>query len=122
MPASYPDVLLPTHLRSALFVPDSAILKPGDRRLVFLDQGDGRLAPREIVLGARSEGGYQVLSGLQEGDRVVTSANFLIDSESSLKAALQSFSPTPAPSAAPSGAPPRPGAPPARPSPSGHVH
>jgi hypothetical protein len=121
-PDMYADVLLRTDLGSALFVPDSAILKPGDRRLVFLDQGDGRLEPREIVLGARSEGGYQVLSGLQEGDRVVTSANFLIDSESSLKAALQSFSPTPSPPSAPAGAPPRPGVPPSQPSPSGHVH
>jgi Cu(I)/Ag(I) efflux system membrane fusion protein len=118
-PEMYADVLLRTDLGPALFVPDSAILKTGDRRLVFLDQGDGRLEPREIVLGARSEGGYQVLSGLQDGDRVVTSANFLIDSESSLKAALQSFSPTPSPPAAAVGAAPRTGPPP---SPSGHAH
>jgi multidrug efflux pump subunit AcrA (membrane-fusion protein) len=121
-PDMYADVLLRTDLGAALFVPDSAILKPGDRRLVFLDQGDGRLEPREIVLGARSEGGYQVLSGLQEGDRVVTSANFLIDSESSLKAALQSFSPTPAPSGAPVASPSRPGPSPSPSAPSRHVH
>ena len=62
--------------------------KPGDRQLVFVDLGDGRLEPREIATGERVEGGYAVLSGLREGERVVTSANFLIDSESSLKAAM----------------------------------
>jgi len=113
-PDMYADVILETDLGEALFVPDSAVLKPGDRRLVFLDRGDGRLEPREVLLGARAEGGYQVLAGLEEGERVVTSANFLIDSESSLKAALQSFAPTPSPGAAPRG----PGtAPPASPSP-----
>jgi membrane fusion protein, copper/silver efflux system len=121
-PEMYADVLLRTDLGSALFVPDSAILKPGDRRLVFLDHGDGRLEPREIELGARSEGGYQVLSGLQEGDRVVTSANFLIDSESSMKAALQSFAPSPTPLPAPGGTASRPGAPSPRPSSPAHVH
>ncbi len=119
-PEMYADVLLRTDLGPVLFVPDSAVLKPGDRRLVFLDRGDGRLEPREVELGARGEGGYQVLSGLQEGDRVVTSANFLIDSESSIKAALQSFAPSPAP---PRGAESRvPGSPAPRPSAPTHVH
>ena len=68
--------------------PRARCSKTGDRRLVFLDLGDGRLEPREVTTGERVEGGYAVLSGLAEGDRVVTSANFLIDSESSLKAAL----------------------------------
>jgi hypothetical protein len=90
------------------------VLKPGDRQIVFLDRGDGRLEPREIETGARVEGGYAVLSGLAEGDRVVTSANFLIDSESSLKAALSSMAPAPphaphgaaTPSPSPTPAPP----------------
>jgi hypothetical protein len=89
----FADVVLRRELGDALFVPESAVLKPGDRRLVFLDLGDGRLEPREIVTGARVEGGYAVHSGLAEGERVVTSANFLIDSESSLKAALASMGP-----------------------------
>ena len=92
-PDMFADVVLRRELGDALFVPESAVLKPGDRQIVFLDRGDGRLEPREIETGARVEGGYAVLSGLAEGDKVVTSANFLIDSESSLKAALSSMGP-----------------------------
>ena len=92
-PDMFADVVLRRELGDALFVPESAVLKPGDRQIVFLDRGDGRLEPREIVTGARVEGGYAVLSGITEGDKVVTSANFLIDSESSLKAALSSMAP-----------------------------
>ncbi len=94
-PDMFADVVLRRELGDALFVPESAVLKPGDRQLVFLDRGDGRLEPREIETGARVEGGYAVLSGLVEGDKVVTSANFLIDSESSLKAVLSSMGATP---------------------------
>ena len=95
-PDMFADVVLRRELGDALFVPESAVLKPGDRQLVFLDRGDGRLEPREIETGTRVEGGYAVLSGLVEGDKVVTSANFLIDSESSLKAVLSSMGATPA--------------------------
>jgi RND family efflux transporter MFP subunit len=94
-PDMFADVVLRRELGDALFVPESAVLKPGERQLVFLDRGDGRLEPREIETGARVEGGYAVLSGLAEGDKVVTSANFLIDSESSLKAALSSMGTAP---------------------------
>jgi Cu(I)/Ag(I) efflux system membrane fusion protein len=94
-PDMFADVVLRRELGDALFVPESAVLKPGDRQIVFLDRGDGRLEPREIETGARVEGGYAVLSGIAEGDKVVTSANFLIDSESSLKAALSSMSAAP---------------------------
>jgi len=99
-PDMFADVVLRRELGDALFVPESAVLKPGDRQIVFLDRGDGRLEPREIQTGARVEGGYAVLAGLAEGDKVVTSANFLIDSESSLKAVLSSMgaaSPSPGP-------------------------
>ena len=95
-PDMFADVVLRRELGDALFVPESAVLKPGDRQIVFLDLGDGRLAPREIETGARVEGGYAVLSGIAEGDKVVTSANFLIDSESSLKAVLSSMGAAPA--------------------------
>ena len=122
-PDMFADVVLRRELGDALFVPESAVLKPGDRQIVFLDLGDGRLEPREIETGARVEGGYAVLSGLAEGDKVVTSANFLIDSESSLKAALSSMGRLPRPAdrtpatrrAAPAPAPvasPAPAAPP----------
>ena len=76
---------------TGLVVPESAVIDTGDRRIVFLDRGDGRLEPREITPASSSGDGYAVLSGLAEGDRVVTSANFLVDSESSLKAAIASL-------------------------------
>jgi RND family efflux transporter MFP subunit len=96
-PDMFADVVLRRELGDALFVPESAVLKAGDRPIVFLDLGDGRLAPREIETGARVEGGYAVSSGIAEGDKVVTSANFLIDSESSLKAVLSSMGAAPPP-------------------------
>jgi multidrug efflux pump subunit AcrA (membrane-fusion protein) len=95
-PDMFADVVLHRELGDALFVPESAVLKPGDRQIVFVDLGDGRLQPREIQTGVRVEGGYAVLSGLAEGEKVVTSANFLIDSESSLNAAVSSMGGTPA--------------------------
>jgi membrane fusion protein, copper/silver efflux system len=105
-PDMFANVLLRRDLGQALFVPESAVLKPGDRQLVFVDLGDGRLEPREIATGERVEGGYAVLSGLREGERVVTSANFLIDSESSLKAAIAALgTPAPAPAAPPTRTP-----------------
>jgi Cu(I)/Ag(I) efflux system membrane fusion protein len=88
-PDMYVDVVLKTGGASALVVPFAAVIDAGERRLVFLDRGEGRYEPREVRLGARLEGGFEVLAGLDEGDRVVTAANFLIDSESSLEAALR---------------------------------
>jgi Cu(I)/Ag(I) efflux system membrane fusion protein len=96
-PDMFADVVLHRELGEALFVPESAVLKAVDRPIVFVDRGDGRLEPREIRTGVRVEGGYAVVSGLADGDRVVTSANFLIDSESSLKAALSSMGASPVP-------------------------
>ncbi|HVN51099.1 MAG TPA: efflux RND transporter periplasmic adaptor subunit, partial [Acidimicrobiales bacterium] len=90
-PDMFVDVVLRRDLGRQLFVPESAVLRAGERRIAFLDRGDGRLEPREVALGDRVEGGYAVVSGLSDGDRVVTSANFLIDSESSLTAALSAL-------------------------------
>jgi membrane fusion protein, copper/silver efflux system len=70
-------------------VPDSAVIDSGDRRIVILDRGDGRFEPREVKTGRRGEGRVEIHEGVAEGERVVTSANFLIDSESNLKAALK---------------------------------
>jgi multidrug efflux pump subunit AcrA (membrane-fusion protein) len=99
-PDMFADVLLHVDLGAGIIVPDSAVIDAGDRKLVFLDREGGRLEPREIQIGAKLPSGFQILSGLAPGDRVVTSANFLLDSESSLKAALSSMaqSPTPPPS------------------------
>jgi membrane fusion protein, copper/silver efflux system len=74
-----------------LAVPESAVLDNGTRRAVLIDKGDGRFEPRDVKLG-RGGGGYvEIAQGLSEGEAVVTSANFLIDAESNLKAALKGF-------------------------------
>ncbi len=73
-------------------VPEDAVLLTGERTYVFLEEAEGRIFPREIVTGMRSGGFLEVVSGLQPGEKVVTSAHFLIDSESALKAALEAVS------------------------------
>jgi multidrug efflux pump subunit AcrA (membrane-fusion protein) len=71
-----------------LTVPSDAVLDAGDTKIVFVAKGDGYFEPREVKLGVRGNDMYEVLGGVSDGENVVTSANFLIDSESSLKAAL----------------------------------
>jgi Cu(I)/Ag(I) efflux system membrane fusion protein len=98
-PDMFADVTLEVDLGSALVVPDSAIIDAGARKLAFVDLGEGRYEPREVTLGARADAGFVVLKGLAPGEKVVVAANFLIDSESSLRAAVQSMKPaTPSPS------------------------
>lgn len=75
-------------------VPDSAVLDSGARQAVLIDKGDGRFEPREVKLGRRGGGYVEITDGVAEGDAVVTSANFLIDAESNLKAALKGFTET----------------------------
>ena len=96
-PDMFAEVLLKTSSGTGLIVSDSAVIDTGDRTLVFLDRPDGSIEPRQVQLGIRLADGYQVLSGLAKGDRVVTGANFLLDSESSLKAALSALTTAPAP-------------------------
>lgn len=74
-----------------LAVPDSAVLDSGVRRLVLVELGEGRYEPRTVKLGIHADGYAEVLGGLKAGERVVVSANFLIDAESNLKAALGGF-------------------------------
>lgn len=74
-----------------LAAPESAIIDAGKRQVVILDKGEGRFEPREVKIGQRGDGYVEIESGVEAGDRVVTSANFLIDSESNLKAALQAL-------------------------------
>jgi Cu(I)/Ag(I) efflux system membrane fusion protein len=74
-----------------LAVPESAVLDSGARQAVLVDKGDGRFEPREVKLGRRGGGYIEITDGLAEGEAVVTSANFLIDAESNLKAALKGF-------------------------------
>lgn len=76
-----------------LVVPDSAVIDSGTRQVVLVARGQGRFEPRAVRTGAHGDGYTQVRSGLKTGEQVVTSANFLIDAESNLRAALQSFTP-----------------------------
>jgi membrane fusion protein, copper/silver efflux system len=92
-PAMYGRVeFASTHSKNkVLTVPDSAVLDSGIRRLVLVDLGEGRFEPRAVKLGIHADGYAEVLGGLEAGETVVVSANFLIDAESNLKAALGGF-------------------------------
>jgi membrane fusion protein, copper/silver efflux system len=74
-----------------LAVPDSAVLDTGTRQMVLVQRGEGAFEPRPVKLGMRTDGYIEVLDGIKAGESVVVSANFLIDAESNLKAALSSF-------------------------------
>ena len=74
-----------------LTIPESAVMDTGRRQAVFIDKGEGRFEPREVKLGHRGDGYVEVREGVSEGDPVVIAANFLIDAESNLKAALKGF-------------------------------
>jgi Cu(I)/Ag(I) efflux system membrane fusion protein len=74
-----------------LTVPESAIIDTGKRQVAIVDKGDGRFEPREVKIGRRGEGFVEIKSGVNENERVVTAANFLIDAESNLKAALRAL-------------------------------
>ena len=75
-----------------LSVPESAVMDTGSKQAVFVDKGQGRFEPRDVKLGHRGDGYVEVRKGVAEGEPVVVSANFLIDAESNLKAALKGFS------------------------------
>jgi Cu(I)/Ag(I) efflux system membrane fusion protein len=87
-PGLFCDATLEVDLGEVLVIDGGAVLDTGARQLVFVAMEEGRFEPREVKLGDRSDGHAVVLSGLTEGEKVVTSANFLIDSESRLRAAL----------------------------------
>jgi Cu(I)/Ag(I) efflux system membrane fusion protein len=91
-PDMYADVEIATGTETpVLTVSDSAVIDSGERRVVLLDKGEGRFEPRAIKLGRRGDGRVEIKEGVTEDDRVVVTANFLIDAESNLKAALQGF-------------------------------
>jgi Cu(I)/Ag(I) efflux system membrane fusion protein len=85
------EIAAPLDARDVLAVPESAVLDSGSRQVVLVDHGDGRFEPRAVSLGERAGGYVAVTEGLADGESVVVSANFLIDAESNLKAALSSF-------------------------------
>jgi membrane fusion protein, copper/silver efflux system len=74
-----------------LAVPVSAVIDSGNRQVVIVDRGEGRFEPRAVKLGLRGDGLVEIREGLKAGESVVTTANFLIDAESNLKAALRGF-------------------------------
>ncbi|MCI0404330.1 MAG: FixH family protein, partial [Acidobacteria bacterium] len=87
-PKMYGDVELNFPLGRKLAIPESSLLDTGKRQLVFLDRGQGYFEPREVKVGRKAGGYYEVVEGLEPADRVLTSATFFIDSESQLQAAL----------------------------------
>jgi Cu(I)/Ag(I) efflux system membrane fusion protein len=89
-PDMYADVEIATGTEDpVLTVSNSAVIDSGERQIVLLDKGEGRFEPREVKIGRRGGGRVEIKEGLAEDDKVVVSANFLIDAESNLKAALK---------------------------------
>jgi RND family efflux transporter MFP subunit len=86
-PDMYADVEFLVNIPSKLTAPAEAVLNAGERQTVFIDRGNGYFEPRQVKTGEREGDRIQILSGLSGGERVVTSGNFLIDSESQMKAA-----------------------------------
>ena len=90
------NVKLDLALGRQLVIPASGVYQSGTRQIAFVDHGDGHFEPREIEAGARAGDDFVVVTkGLKAGERIVTSANFLLDSESQLQAAMGSFAPPP---------------------------
>lgn len=90
-PGMFATVRLTTPSREALTVPTSAVVRTGERALLFIDLGDGKLMSQEIELGATAGENTEVLAGIEPGQRVVTSAQFLLDSESNLGEVMKSM-------------------------------
>ena len=90
-PDMYVDVNLTMDMGEGPAVPVSAVLPTGQRNIVFVGKGEGKLEPRFVDLGRKYGDVYEIKSGLKEGERVVTSANFLIDAEAKVQGALKSW-------------------------------
>ena len=101
----YANITLMPRLGQALTIPDSGVLRTGTQNVVFIDSGGGYLQPAQVELGPHVGGDFVVRAGLRAGQRIVSSANFLIDSESQLQAALGTFQPPPPGASAAAGAP-----------------
>ncbi len=84
-PGMYATVILDRPLGEVLALPEEAVIDTGVRKIVFVEVIDGRFQPREVKLGRRGDAHYEVLEGLAPGERVVVSAQFLLDSESRLR-------------------------------------
>ena len=84
-PQMFGNIELTVKLGERLTVPDQAVIDTGARKIVYVDRGEGLFEPREVATGLVGEGRTEVLRGLKEGERVASSANFLIDSEAQLR-------------------------------------
>ena len=94
LPNMYAEVEIGTgDAAPVVAVPDSAVIDTGTRQVVIIDRGEGRFEPRDVKIGLRGQGFTEIREGIAEGDRVVVAANFLIDAESNLKAALRGLTP-----------------------------
>jgi Cu(I)/Ag(I) efflux system membrane fusion protein len=85
MPQMFTNIEITIDLGKRLAVPDAAVIDTGTRKIVYVDKGEGNFEPREVVTGLRADKMVEVLQGLKEGDRVASTANFLIDSEAQLR-------------------------------------
>jgi len=94
-PGMFVNVTLKVSMGKQLVIPATGVLQSGTRQIVFVSRGDGYIEPREVQLGFRAGDDFIVLKGVKAGEKIVTSANFLIDSESQLQAALGSYVPPP---------------------------
>ena len=90
------EIAAPATEGPMLAIPSSAVIDSGARQVVLIDRGEGRFEPRPVRLGTQGDDWVQVTEGVKVGEKVVTSANFLIDAESNLRAALQGFGNSPA--------------------------
>jgi membrane fusion protein, copper/silver efflux system len=90
-PDAYVDVTLALDGGDGLAIPVEAVLPTGEHNVVFVDKGSGKLEPRYVQLGGRFGDVYRVTAGLRAGERVVKSANFLVDAESQVTGALKSW-------------------------------
>ena len=84
-PQMFTNVEIRINLGKKLVIPESAVIDTGTSQVVYVEKGEGAFEPREVVLGIRVEGAVEVLQGIKAGEKVVSSANFLIDSEAQLK-------------------------------------
>jgi Cu(I)/Ag(I) efflux system membrane fusion protein len=91
-PEMFGEVVLQGKARQGVRIPTDAVIHSGTKNVVFLAVGDGKFQPREVLLGETNADYVEVVSGLEKGDGVVTRANFLVDSESRLRASLASLS------------------------------
>jgi len=104
-PGMFASVELSSSVRKGVVtVPNSAVIDSGTRTIVLVQTGEGRFAPREVKLGMRTDEHVEVTEGVSDGERVVTAANFLIDAESNLKAAIGGLAGSSAPAQGAAGA------------------